>query len=95
MEPIWKRAKKDPQCDVIVAPVPYYYKDYDGSSRTDAITEMQFPSEVEMTDAGKMTAEYLELLRPEIVVIRTIPGIRPSAYYRFSTRKICGTIRIS
>ena len=37
---------------------PYYYKDYDGSSRTDAITEMQFPSEVEMTDAGKMTAEY-------------------------------------
>lgn len=45
--------KKDPQCDVIVAPVPYYYKDYDGSSRTDAITETQFPSEVEMTDAGK------------------------------------------
>lgn len=70
MEPIWKRAKKDPQCDVIVAPVPYYYKDYDGSSRTDAITETQFPSEVEMTDAGKMSAEYLELLRPEIVVIQ-------------------------
>ena len=55
---------------MIVAPVPYYYKDYDGSSRTDAITETQFPSEVEMTDAGKMTAEYLELLRPEIVVIQ-------------------------
>ena len=93
MEPIWKRAKEDPQCDVIVATLPYYYKDYDGSPRTDAIRETQFPVEVEVTDAGKITAEYLELLRPEIIVIQNPydawnPAVSvPQLFYSENLRK--------
>ena len=93
MKPIWERVQKDPQCDVIVAPVPYYYKDYDGSPRTDTLAEIHFPEEVEVTDTGKMTAEYLELLRPEIIVIQNPydawnPVISvPQLFYSESLRK--------
>lgn len=93
MKPIWELAQKDPQCDVIVAPVPYYYKDYDGSPKTDALAEMHFPEEVEVMDAGKITAEYLELLRPEIIVIQNPydawnPVISvPQLFYSESLRK--------
>lgn len=98
MKKIWEQAKKNPQRDVIVAPVPYYYKDYDGSPRTDALVELQFPEEVGVADAGKMTAEYLELLHPEAIVIQNPydawnPAVSvPQLFYSETLRKYTGQL---
>lgn len=70
LQALWQQAKDDPMCDVYVMPLPYYYKDYDGSPLTEPVTEKDFPEELTVSDAGAITEEYLELLRPETIVIQ-------------------------
>ena len=70
LQALWQQAKDDPMCDVYVMSLPYYYKDYDGSPLTEPVTEKDFSEELTVSDAGAITEEYLELLRPETIVIQ-------------------------
>ena len=85
--------EKDPLCDVYVAPLPYYYKDYDGSPRKVCYEAESFPEEVEMSDYNLLTPEYLEMLHPEIIVIQNpydswnpVFSV-PEAFYSVNLRK--------
>lgn len=70
MRNLWQQYEKDPLCDVYVATLPYYYKDYDGTPRKVCYEAENFPEEVEISDYNHLTPEYLEMLHPEIVVIQ-------------------------
>lgn len=47
---VWEAAMQDEMCDVYVVPIPYFYKDYDGSLRDMQYEAMLFPKEVEVVD---------------------------------------------
>lgn len=65
---MWEKATKDPDCDVIVMPLPYYYKDYDGAPKEILCDLEDFPDYVQVLDYQAVTAEYLELLHPEVII---------------------------
>lgn len=67
---LWQAAKEDENCDVYVAPLPYYYKDYDSSAKKICYEDKEFPKEVTLMDYKMLIQEYLELLHPEIIVIQ-------------------------
>lgn len=67
---LWQAAYKDKSCDVYVAPLPYYYKDYDSSVKKICYEGTEFPKEVSVMDYKVLTKEYLELLHPEVIVIQ-------------------------
>lgn len=49
MESVWEAAKKEAACDVYVIPVPYYYKNIDGSFRKMQYDGECYPAEVTIT----------------------------------------------
>ena len=66
-EDIYRAAQKDPFTDVYVVPIPYYYKNYDGS-----VHDMQYHIE-DYPDDVKITSyeEYeFELCRPDTIFIQ-------------------------
>lgn len=67
---LWQAAVADVNCDVYVAPLPYYYKDYDGSAKKICYEGEEFPEEITILDYKVLTPEYLELLHPEVIVIQ-------------------------
>ena len=67
---LWETAVKDENCDVYVIPLPYYYKDYDGSAKEILSDMAEFPNEVGTVDYRLLTAEYLEMLHPEFIIIQ-------------------------
>lgn len=67
---LWQAAEEDLTCDVCVVPLPYYYKDYDGSPKEVRCDAADFPGEVCPLDYKLLTEEYLELLHPEVIVIQ-------------------------
>ena len=67
---LWKEASKDLHNDVYVVPLPYYYKDYDGSPRKICCDVAEFPEDVPVSDYNLLTAEYLEMLHPETIIIQ-------------------------
>lgn len=67
---LWKAAVEDKNCDVYVAPLPYYYKDYDSSAKKICYEGTEFPMEVTLLDYKLLTPEYMELLHPEVIVIQ-------------------------
>ncbi len=84
---------KDAAYDVYVAPVPYYYKDYDGSPREVCYEADSFPEEVAISDYNLLTPEYLEMLHPEMIVIQNpydswnpVMSV-PEAFYSVNLRK--------
>ncbi len=69
LEPYWKEAMNDPQADVYVMPLNYYYKDYLGNPMGDAINEAaDFPDEVYV-----ITQESYDIAKrhPDIIVINS------------------------
>ncbi len=90
---LWQAAINDPLCDVYVVPLPYYYKDYDGSPRKVCCERTEFPEEIHTVDYKLLTAEYLELLHPEIIIIQNPydswnPAISvPEMFYSENLRK--------
>ena len=50
LEPAWKAACADLECDVYVIPIPYYYRNLDGSLRDMQYEGAQFPDSVTVTD---------------------------------------------
>jgi len=88
MYSLWKEAVE--ACDVYVVPLPYYYKDYDGSSKGLCCDADKFPEEVRVMDFQGLTEEYLD---PEVIVIQNPydawnPVISvPELYYSRSLRK--------
>ena len=67
---LWQAAAEDEKCDVYVAPLPYYYKDYDSSAKKICYERAQLPEEVTLLDYTILTPEYLELLHPEVIIIQ-------------------------
>ena len=67
---LWQEYAEDELCDVYVAPLPYYYKDYDGSPRKVCYEAAEFPEDVHVVDYNILTPEYLEMLHPEVILIQ-------------------------
>ena len=67
LESVWTAAMQDPMCDVYVIPIPYFYKDYDGS-----LHDMQY--EAELFPENVKIIKYDEfdfgLHRPEMIFIQ-------------------------
>jgi phosphorylcholine metabolism protein LicD len=90
---LWQEYTQDETCDVYVAPLPYYYKDYDGSLRKVCYEAAEFPEAVQVLDYNILTAEYLEMLHPEVIVIQNPydswnPAISvPEMFYSENIRK--------
>lgn len=93
MQNLWQQYEKDQLCDVYVATLPYYYKDYDGTTRKVCYEAESFAEEVEISDYNLLTPEYLEMLHPEIIVIQNPydawnPAISvPETFYSVNLRK--------
>lgn len=66
----WEALKEDNNCRVMVMPLPYFYKDYDGTPKELRCDAMLFPEEVQIIDYQNMNSEYLELLHPEQIIIQ-------------------------
>lgn len=90
---LWQEYVEDTLCDVYVAPLPYYYKDYDGSPRKVCYEATEFPEVVYVLDYNILTPEYLEILHPEVIVIQNPydswnPAISvPEIFYSENIRK--------
>ncbi len=67
---LWQDAVMESKNDVYVVPLPYYYKDYDGSPRKVCCDVNEFPEELCALDYNCLTPEYLEMLHPEIIIIQ-------------------------
>ena len=67
---LWEAAVSDANCDVLVAPLPYFYKDYDGAPGKICCEAEKFPEEVHALDYRGLTSEYLEMLHPEEIIIQ-------------------------
>ena len=67
---LWKAAAEDANCAAYVVPLPYYYKDYDSSPKEICCDAAAFPEEVCPMDYKGLTAEYLEMLHPDVIVIQ-------------------------
>ena len=66
MESVWEAAKRDPDCEVCVVPIPYYERRADGSLGTFHYEGNEFPKEVPVTHYDEY---HLETRRPDIVYI--------------------------
>lgn len=65
MMPEWKKAQDNPQNDVYVVPIPYYYKNYDGSIRATAEEEFHlYPKELKLWDYHTFD---LQLHHPDMI----------------------------
>ena len=90
---LWQKYVNDPRCDVYVVPLPYYYKDYDGSPKKICCETSDFPENVQTLDYNALTQEYLEMLHPEIIVMQNPydswnPAISvPEMFYSVNLRK--------
>jgi len=90
---LWQAAWEDENCDVYVAPLPYYYKDYDSSAKKICDEGTEFPTEVTLLDYKVLTPEYLELLHPEVIIIQNPydgwhPAISvPEMFYAVNIRR--------
>lgn len=93
MQGLWQEAVKDPSWDAYVVPLPYYYKDYDGSPRNVCCDAAAFPEEVGALDYTLLSPEYLEMLHPEAIFIQNPydswnPAISvPEMFYTLNLRK--------
>ena len=70
LQSLWENTVSDPDCDVYVVALPYYYKDYDGSPKEILCEASCFPKEINVLDYKTITEEYLEMLHPETIVIQ-------------------------
>lgn len=90
---LWKEYVKTSEYDVYVVPLPYYYKDYDGSPVKVLCDASDFPTEVNALDYRILTKEYMELLHPEKIIIQNPydsnnPVISiPEMFYSLNIRK--------
>ena len=64
---IWEQTKKDPEVDVTVAVLPYFYKEYDGSVKEYVNELNDFPKEINAID---ICGYNLELHHPDIIYIQ-------------------------
>lgn len=66
LEPAWKAAMADPGWDVYVIPIPYYYRNLDGSLRNVQYEDEQFPDSVTTT---AFDAYDFKHRRPDVIFI--------------------------
>lgn len=66
LEPAWKAAVADPDCDVYVIPIPYYYKTMTAESVTLHYEGNDFPDYVPVTE---FSAYNFEARMPDVIVI--------------------------
>lgn len=68
MEPLYKQAMCDPDTDVYVIPIPYYYKDYKGQLINMQYRVDEYPEDIELTHYDRY--DYA-LHHPDIIVIQS------------------------
>ncbi len=74
---VWKAAVSDPDCDVYVAPIPYYGKDLEGNLKELHYEGLEFPKDVPVI----WYQDYdFEKRRPDVIVIQN-----PYDEYNFAT----------
>ncbi len=66
MKGLWQQALADPQTDVYVVPIPYYYKKYDGQLRDRVYVPKDYPAELDCQDYEKFN---LMLHHPDEIII--------------------------
>lgn len=64
MESAWQSECDTDNTDVYVMPIPYYYKDYDGSLLEEVYACEAFPSDINLVDYRSIS---LELLHPDVI----------------------------
>ncbi len=67
LEPVWKAAQNDPDCTVYVIPVPYCYKNPDGSMKNIQYEGERFPDYVAITDYRSYDFQNQ---RPDVIFIQ-------------------------
>ncbi|MCR5407247.1 MAG: LicD family protein [Lachnospiraceae bacterium] len=68
MDPFYRSVKDDPDIDVYVVPIPYYYKDYKGQLINMQFCTEDYPADVELTHYDEY--EYA-VHHPDIIVIQS------------------------
>ncbi len=64
-EPIYKQYSSDPEWEVKVLSLPYFYKNYDGTVNAEHVLEGEYPAELSISDCD---AYDLLLNHPDIIV---------------------------
>ncbi|MBQ0042217.1 MAG: LicD family protein, partial [Lachnospiraceae bacterium] len=84
METYWKKEKEKADTDVIVAPIPYFYKDFYGRLTDEQYSISGYSQEVEVTAYEKLA---IELIHPDVIYIQypydsynPVTGILPEHY---------------
>ncbi len=67
LEPWWKEAGRLSDCDVYVIPVPFYYRNFDGSFRDMRYEGGEFPDDVPVTDYNSYD---FAVRQPDMIVIQ-------------------------
>lgn len=67
LESVWLAAVADPDCDVYVIPIPYYYKKYDGTLLDMHYEGADFPADVQITPYD---AFDFSLHQPDMIFIQ-------------------------
>ncbi|MBD5478566.1 MAG: hypothetical protein HDR14_04625 [Lachnospiraceae bacterium] len=67
LESVWEAAAADPICDAYVIPLPYYYKNYDGSFGKECYDGDKYPDNVPIT---KYDTFDFERYRPDMIFIQ-------------------------
>ncbi len=67
LESLWQKAKADPACDVYVVPIPYYYRNLDGTLRDMQYEGNLFPDYVSATDYESYDFENRQ---PDVILIQ-------------------------
>ncbi len=68
MEPLYQEAMRDPDTDVYVIPIPYYYKDYKGQLKNMQYRVNEYPEDIELTHYDRY--DYT-LHHPDFIVIQS------------------------
>lgn len=86
IEPLWKEAMADKECDVYVIPIPYFYKNLDGTLRDMQYEAESLPDYVPVTDYRQYD---IKKRRPDTVFIQNpydeynlATSVPPSFYAR-------------
>ncbi|GHV32239.1 hypothetical protein FACS18949_02550 [Clostridia bacterium] len=83
MRPIYEAARRDPECDACVVPIPYTVPDMDD---TRLICERtQFPSEMPMERYSELK---LDEFRPDLILINDPAGLSMMIHEPFRTAKL-------
>lgn len=67
IENVWKKHKEERDTETVVAVVPYYYKEYDGSIKKEVSELGKFTTDIGTIDSAQLD---IKLHHPDIIYIQ-------------------------